>query len=71
MNDTNTESGTTSVVTASRVRMMENPVRVGAPSVTMAHGEPKIQLVRDDGTVRAIDITCGCGEKIRVWCDYS
>jgi hypothetical protein len=71
LNDTKSESGTTSVVTASRVRVMEDPVRVGAPSVTLAHGEPKIQLIREDGVVRAIDITCGCGEKIRVRCDYS
>ncbi len=71
MNDTKIDAGGTAVVTASRVRVMDGPVRVGAPSVTLAHGEPKIQLIREDGVVRAIDITCGCGEKIRVRCDYS
>jgi hypothetical protein len=59
-----------SVVTAARIRVTDDPVRVGAPMVTLAHGEPKIQLVREDGVVRAIDVTCGCGEKIRIRCDY-
>jgi hypothetical protein len=60
-----------SVVTAARIRVSDEPIRVGAPSVVLAHGEPKIQLIREDGTVRAIDITCGCGEKIRIRCDYN
>ena len=71
MNDTKIDTGVTAVVTASRVRVMDGPVRVGAPVVTLAHGEPKIQLIREDGVVRAIDVTCGCGERIRVRCDYS
>ena len=61
----------TAVVTAARIRVSDDPIRVGAPSVVLAHGEPKIQLIREDGTVRAIDITCGCGEKIRIRCDYN
>jgi hypothetical protein len=61
----------TAVVTAARIRVSDDPIRVGAPTVVLAHGEPKIQLVREDGTVRAIDITCGCGEKIRIRCDYN
>lgn len=65
------ESGVASVVTAARVRVTENPVRVGAPLVQLAHGEPKVQLIREDGAVRAIEVTCGCGEKIRIRCDYT
>lgn len=61
----------TTVVTAARIRVSDDSIRVGAPSVVLAHGEPKIQLIREDGTVRAIDITCGCGEKIRIRCDYN
>lgn len=65
------ESGVASVVTAARVRVTEDPVRVGAPLVQLAHGEPKVQLIREDGAVRAIEVTCGCGEKIRIRCDYA
>jgi hypothetical protein len=59
-----------SLVISTRIRMANEAVRVGAPTVHPTHGEPKIQLVREEGVVRAIDITCGCGEKIRVRCDY-
>jgi hypothetical protein len=65
------ETATASVVTSARIRVADDPVRVGAPVVTLAHGEPKIQVVREDGVVRAIDVTCGCGEKVRIRCDYS
>jgi hypothetical protein len=65
------ESGVASVVTAARVRVSDGPVRVGAPVVQLAHGEPKVQLIREDGAVRAIEVTCGCGEKIRIRCDYT
>ena len=64
-----TDSGTLSVVSGTRIRVCLDPVRVGAPNAP-PHGEPKVQLVREDGVVRAVDITCGCGEKIRIRCDY-
>lgn len=59
------------VVLATRIRVSDHSVRVGAPAALRAHGEPKIQLVREDGVVRAIDVTCGCGETVRIRCDYS
>jgi hypothetical protein len=32
--------------------------------------EPKIELVRENDVIRAIDVTCACGQKIRLVCDY-
>lgn len=65
------EPSVVSVVTAACVRVTESSVRVGAPVGQPTHGEPKVQLIREDGAVRAIEVTCGCGEKIRIRCDYS
>ncbi len=31
---------------------------------------PKIELIRDGDVVQAIDVTCSCGETIRLWCSY-
>jgi hypothetical protein len=31
---------------------------------------PQIEVVRDGDVIRAIDVTCACGEKIRVRCVY-
>ena len=59
------------ILTSSTVKITGDTVRIGAPVSHLHHAEPTIQLVREDGVVRAIDITCGCGERIRVVCEYS
>lgn len=56
------------VVPADCVRLSAEAVRVGAPGPVGR--EPTVQLVREDGVVRAIDVTCSCGERIRVRCEY-
>jgi len=66
-------SAGSSIVTSQRVRIGSDAVRVGAPVHT--HGtttaEPRVILVREEGIVRAIDVVCGCGERIRIRCDYA
>lgn len=59
----------TAVVHADCVKVSGEAVRVGAP-LPPPKPQPTIELVREGGVVRAIDITCGCGEKIRVVCEY-
>lgn len=59
----------TAVVHADCVKLSGEAVRIGAP-LPPAKPAPRIELIREDGVVRAIDITCGCGEKIRVVCEY-
>ena len=31
---------------------------------------PKIDLIRDGDVIQAIDVTCGCGQRIRLRCVY-
>jgi hypothetical protein len=59
------------VVPADRVKVAPDVVPIGAPRPGEARGEPRIQLVREDGVIRAIDVHCSCGEWIRIRCDYS
>ena len=33
-------------------------------------GNPTVELVTEADIVRAIDVTCACGKKIRIWCSY-
>ena len=61
----------TVVVAADRVTVSDAAVRIGAPRPGEEHGEPKVQLVREDGVIRAIDVVCRCGERIRIRCDYA
>ena len=57
------------VVPGSQVRQSEESVPVGEDR----HPELSamaVQLVTEGDVVRAIDVTCGCGQKARVWCVY-
>jgi hypothetical protein len=58
------------IVSAGRVRMADELVRVGLPREEAVRSEPKVQFVREDGVIRAIDVTCACGQRIRIRCDY-
>lgn len=65
------EALTPAVLAGRQVTVANETVRIGAPVAHVKHGEPTVQLVREDGVIRAIDVTCACGEKIRILCDYS
>lgn len=41
----------------------------GAP-LRKPTGQPTVQLIRDGDVVRAVEIVCGCGQKIRLKCVY-
>jgi hypothetical protein len=57
------------VVPAARVKIGEHAVRIGE-TAPEPHGEPKINLVREGGVVRFIEVTCSCGQVTRIRCDY-
>jgi hypothetical protein len=42
------------------------PGETSEPAVS----KPQIELVREGGVVRAIDVICGCGERLRIVCEY-
>jgi hypothetical protein len=63
------ELATRVVVPAGQVSIAELPVRVGAPGAAPA-GEPRVELIRKGDVVQAIDITCSCGKRIRLKCEY-
>ncbi len=51
-------------------------VEGGRAAVTIAspHARacaPLVEVIRDGDVIQAIDVTCACGEKIRVRCDYA
>lgn len=57
------------VVPASRVVRSAEVAHVGGrPAVPKA--TTKIELVKENGVVRAIDVICECGQTIRLWCSY-
>jgi hypothetical protein len=59
------------VIPASRVNRAGQPRCVGAVESEDKPGAgPLVELVREDGVIRAIDVTCSCGERIRLRCTY-
>ena len=62
---------TETVILASRVCVVDDTVLVGSPRPTFPRVEPNIRLIKEGGVIRALDVICGCGEKVRVKCDYS
>ena len=42
----------------------------GEPLPAPAYHQPQVTLIKDGDTVRAIEVTCTCGEVIRLDCKY-
>ncbi|MCS6864653.1 MAG: hypothetical protein RMJ56_17635 [Gemmataceae bacterium] len=60
------------VIPAARVRLSPESVRVGPPRpATAAEREPQLKVIRDGDVVRAIQITCTCGQQMIIQCEYS
>ncbi len=63
------EFTTTAIVSSGRVRSSgaSSPVTIPVP-----HGcdTPSIHVVQQAGAIQAIEITCNCGQQIRLVCDY-
>ena len=57
------------IIPSLRVRASGEHAHVGMPRAA-ADAEPKIELVREGEVVRAIDITCSCGHRFRLLCEY-
>lgn len=58
-----------SVVPSKSIRLSGVMARIGAAKAASAT-DPQVEVVRENGVITAIDVTCSCGKKIRVHCQY-
>jgi hypothetical protein len=58
------------LVPGRKVLVSEESARVGVPRPGAPACAPQIELVRDGDVVQAIDVTCTCGQRIRLRCVY-
>jgi hypothetical protein len=65
----NVRRTTAAIIPGRRVVFAGESARVQVPAETTSK-EPHIELVRESDVIRAIDVTCSCGQKIRLVCDY-
>jgi len=59
------------VVPERLVRVSGEVARVGAPTASSPAREPQLELIRDGEILRAIDVVCSCGQRIRLRCVYN
>ena len=57
------------VIPSQCVRFSGETTHVSVPRRGQA--EPKVELIRSGNKIRAIDVTCPCGQRIRLRCDYA
>lgn len=57
------------VIPGKQVRLTGEATRV-VPPRQPGDCEPRIDLIRDGGQIRAIDIRCACGKRIYLECEY-
>lgn len=57
------------IVPGNRIRQSTEMAPVGVPRPVCPQ-EATVELVKVDDVVQAIDVTCACGQKTRVWCVY-
>jgi hypothetical protein len=63
------EHFTRAVVPGHNVRVTAESARVMVPRPD-GYCEPQVALVRDGDVIQAIDVTCSCGQRIRLRCAY-
>jgi hypothetical protein len=59
------------VIPGRLIRVSGEPAYVGARGVTEEPGQPRVEMIRDGDVLRAIDVVCSCGKRIRLRCVYS
>ena len=59
------------VVRGTSIRVAEDSSVVGRPRTREASKpESKIELIRENGVIRGVEVVCGCGERIRLRFDF-
>jgi hypothetical protein len=60
------------VIPARQVQVLTAPALAPklAPRPEPCREKPQISIIKEGDTVRAIEVTCSCGEKIRLECEY-
>lgn len=68
-NELNAEPAIPAVIPQRLVRLLDERACLAIPRKGAA-AEPQVELIRDGEAVRAIEVTCTCGKKIRLRCVY-
>ncbi|MCR9119594.1 MAG: hypothetical protein NXI22_21890 [bacterium] len=67
---TSSDTSPAKMFPADRIRVDARSMHLGVPPMGGCP-DPNIEVVTKDGVVAAIEITCSCGQQIKLVCDYS
>ena len=59
------------VIPGRLVRVSAETAPVGAPAPVGQAGQPHVEMIRDGDILRAIDVICACGKRMRLRCVYN
>ncbi len=62
-------SHSSAIIAARQVRMAEDRQSVPLPHAHHAI-EPRLEYIRDGDSIAGVEITCGCGQRIRIRFEY-
>ena len=68
--ETRSDSIHRSVVPHHHVRVASEAARVAIPGQAGLVAEPHVTLIRDGDVVKAVEIVCSCGQRLRLNCVY-
>lgn len=57
------------VISGAHVRLLAEPAPIPVPHAGEPQ-RPQVHVVQEGGVIRAIDVVCPCGERIRLRCVY-
>jgi hypothetical protein len=63
------ESGSRTLVPGHCVRLSPDAARVVIPGSQGSH-EPRVEIIREGDVIKIIELTCTCGQRMRLRCDY-
>lgn len=63
---TNQPSSVASLVPASQVLLSSESCRIAVPGDATETKGPRIEMIREGGTLRGVTVVCGCGERMRL-----
>jgi hypothetical protein len=63
------DGGKRRVIPGPRIKVV-GETRVPGPHDHGGAAEPRVEVIRDGDVIQAIDVTCTCGKRIRIHCEY-
>jgi len=66
-----TDEPNRSLIPGRLIRVSGEAARIGAPGAGGSACQPRVEMIREGGILKAVEVICGCGQHIRLHCVYA